>query len=407
MRTMAPPAATQVTEALVKLGAGIFLSLHCVRMGYAQYALDNMVFGVPVESAQQALTVIAPRAAAAAICGVTISTAAGSLYMALRWLATSRGTAASKGNILRLSRQLLRVAFPVCLGALVINLTSVIDLFSVMNRLGAAVSSGLPALIASHPGAGLGNMPETEIPNFLYGSYTGLAVTVFNLIPAMTASLGVSALPMMSALHAKGQRARLRLTVESILRVTAMVAVPAGMGLAVMARPILLLLFTQNPAETAVAAPLLQMLGAAVMFVAVAAPICSMLQAVGKVYTPVGLMLLGGSAKLTVNFLLVASPSINIKGAPVGTLLCYLIFMLGGVSALMRAVQTDINLVGIFAKPLAGGSVCCAVAYGSYRWLFGVSQNRLSVIPAVALGGCCYLGVLLLLRAFDENDLAL
>jgi stage V sporulation protein B len=39
------------------------------------------------------------------------------------------------------------------------------------------------------------SLGAAEIPNFLYGSYTGMAGTLFNLVPAMTASFATSALP--------------------------------------------------------------------------------------------------------------------------------------------------------------------------------------------------------------------
>ena len=33
------------------------------------------------------------------------------------------------------------------------------------------------------------------LPEYLYGSYSGLAVSIFNLVPAVTAGIGMSAIP--------------------------------------------------------------------------------------------------------------------------------------------------------------------------------------------------------------------
>ncbi|MBQ9990521.1 MAG: polysaccharide biosynthesis C-terminal domain-containing protein, partial [Lachnospiraceae bacterium] len=49
----------------------------------------------------------------------------------------------------------------------------------------------------------------------------------------------------------------------------------------------------------------------------------ALLQAMGKVNVPVVTMLTGGAVKLLVNYTLVGTPSINIHGAPIGTLCCY------------------------------------------------------------------------------------
>jgi stage V sporulation protein B len=163
-----------------------------------------------------------------------------------------------------------------------------------MNGLSAAARSDFTAFATSHPGAGLESMPLADVANFLFGSYTGLAVTVFNFVPALTASLGVCALPLVSALAAKGRRAQLRSTVESLLRITAVVAVPMGMGLAVMFGAGHAASVRRQPAEAAVAASLLRPLGAAAIFVSVAGPVNSMLQAVAGSTRPCGSCLSAG-----------------------------------------------------------------------------------------------------------------
>jgi stage V sporulation protein B len=81
-------------------------------------------------------------------------------------------------------------------------------------------------------------------------------------------------------------------------------------------------------------------------------------------------MLVGGALKLAVNLVLVRIPSINIAGAPWGTIACYLFLMLFGCAALMREVGDSLNLVGIFLRPVLAGTVCCLAARGSYALLF-------------------------------------
>lgn len=406
-RNMVPTAFSQVAEAVVKLGAGIYFAISCVDWGYRQYQTDKIVFDVAVDTLEQAQAVIAPYAAAAAVAGVTVSTAAGCLFIALRYAFAPRRTFGERSDA-HYAAPLLKMALPVCLGALVVNLTSMIDLVSVMNSLARAVAGDFAALAAGYPNAGLDAMPREEIPNFLFGSYSGLAVTVFNLVPALTATLGVCALPMVSAMAAKGNRARLRAAIEAVLRITAVVAVPMGMGLAVMAQPILSILFSGNPAEVAVAVKLLRPLGAAAVFVSAVAPINSMLQAMGRVYTPVRLMLVGGCLKLVINLALVRIPSVNIFGAPWGTIACYLFLMLAGCRALTREDGGDINLVGIFARPLAAGAACCAAAYASHRLLGSIIFNEvMRLLISMGLGAVCYLAGLAMLRALPREDFVL
>ena len=166
------------------------------------------------------------------------------------------------------------------------------------------------------------NTPQDEIPNYLFGAYN-MSVTLFNLIPALTTTFGVSALPAVTAAWAARSKSLLRRNIESVWRVTSMIAFPAGFGICALAEPILTLVYQADPASIPIAAPILRVLGLAAVFVALSSPTNSMLQAVGKVNVPVKLMLLGGFLKLAVNFVLVPIPAVNIQGAPYGTLLCW------------------------------------------------------------------------------------
>lgn len=71
------------------------------------------------------------------------------------------------------------------------------------------------------------------------------------------------------------------------------------------------------------AAPLLSVLGIAVIFVSLTAPINSMLQGIGRVDLPVKLMLMGADIKFVTNFILLRVPQVGIMAAPLGSLLCY------------------------------------------------------------------------------------
>lgn len=410
-RNMRPTAASQVVEAAAKLVFGLLFAAAAVRYGLSCFAGGLPVYGLAAATEAEAYRAIAPIAAAAAVLGVTLSTAAGALYLALFHRAGfRRGTAKAMPDFERpkhLVRRLLSVALPVCLSALVINLTAIVDLVTVMNRLGRAITLDLPAVVASHPGARLDSIAAAELPNFLYGSYTGLALTVFHLVPSVTASLGVSALPMISELWAKKRRGPLRSSAESVLKITAAVAIPAGFGISVLSGPILSLLFHANQGEVLVAAPLLRILGIAAIFSAMTAPVNSMLQAVGRIYVPVKLMLIGGAVKLLVNVAAVAVPSVNVVGAAWGTLLCYAVILLGGLTVLLREIDANLNLVFLFARPFAAAVLCAGTAWSGFGFLFRATGSDFSVLPAIALGGLVYAVCLLLFRTVTPNDLAL
>lgn len=408
-RNMVPTAFSQMVEALVKLIVGLFLAFRCVTGGIQSFEITGSVFGVVVADRAEAMTVIAPYAAAAAVSGVAISTAAGSLVIALYHVLQKGEVTSGESNLSpgKAAALLIGMALPVSAGALVTNISSLVDLVSVMNRISLAAQNDWESLCRSHPDAMLQSMHAERVANFLYGSYTGLAVTIFNLVPALTAAIGICALPMIAALAAQGKLSQLRQQVESVIRVTIIIAMPMGMGICCLSEPILSVIFSSNPIEVAIAARLLRPMGIAAVFVAVAGAVNSMLQAVGRVYVPVKMMLGGATIKFLINWILISIPSVNISGAPWGTLGCYLFIMLGGTAALMRTVDGDIGLFPMFIKPLFASAICCMTALSILDALGSRYSDKLVLAIAILCGGCIYLVTLLLSGGIQEKDLYL
>ena len=157
-------------------------------------------------------------------------------------------------------------------------------------------------------------MTLSEIPNYLYGSYTGLAVTVFNLVPALTVTFGTSALPAVSSSWAVKNYQATKRNIQSILRITALVTIPAGLGVFALSGPILNLCFP--PGRRRRPSPP-QCCGGWRLggdFGGHGQPGQQHAQAVGRADVPVKMILAGGLVKLGCNYLLIAVPEINIKG---------------------------------------------------------------------------------------------
>lgn len=408
-RNMVPTALSQVVEAVVKLFTGLYFAFRCVESGMQSFYATNTVFGITVSSQAEAMTAIAPHAAAAAVSGVAISTAAGCLMVALHYVAQGheRLEGVCKHSTLKTSAMLMSTAFPVCAGALVTNLSSFIDLLSVMNRITLAAQRDWGSLCRSHPDAMLETMHAERVANFLYGSYTGLAMTIFNLVPALTASIGICALPMIAGLASQGRSTQLRQQVESVIRITIIIAMPMGLGICCLARPILSSIFDSNPVEVAIAVRLLRPLGIAAVFVSVSGAVNSMLQAVGRVYAPVKLMFGGAAIKLIVNWFLISQPSMNITGAPWGTLGCYLFIMLGGTTILMKSIDGNIGLFPMLLKPLISSLMCCFTALMVSNAISQTFSARIVLAISIICGGFIYLIVLIILGGIQENDLYL
>jgi stage V sporulation protein B len=143
-----------------------------------------------------------------------------------------------------------------------------------------------------------------------------------------------------------------RRIVTTSSRIAALFAFPAGIGLTVLAGPILSLLYPLQPEVTTAGAPLLMVLGIASIFVCIMLLTNSYLQAYGRVNIPVYTMLIGGVVKVAGNWILVGQPDINIHGAPIGTTLCFAVIVVINFFVVFRMLPERMKLMNTFGKPL-------------------------------------------------------
>ena len=409
LSNMVPTAKSQVLEAVVKLTAGTALSFGVTRYLQQTFLATGEVLGHAAATPAQANLWIFQYSAAAAILGVTLSTAAGALYMHLYFKA-------SGGKVIRptqrrdrlqqrdIGRRLLSIAIPISLATLVVNLTSIIDLMSVMNCLKGAITRDSAAILSMYSGLIPPEVTLDVLPEYLYGSYSGLAFSLFNLIPSITAALGISAIPSVTASYLSGSRERLNETVGSILRITLMVALPAGLGLSVLSGPILTLLYPARTMEAAIITPVLRVMGISSILVAVTTPINSILQAIGRERLPLLALSMGAVVKLGTNFFLVSQPQINIQGVPYGTLFCYGLIILISSAVLIFGAGIRLPLFSIFVKPLFCAGLCAATAHYAYGFLFASHGNTLRVLVAIAAAALVYVLALLLTGTITKAD---
>lgn len=410
LRNMYPTAVSQVVEALAKLCFGLWGASAALKYFMSEYYLLGTVAGRVCENPEAAHFAALPFAAAGAVGGIAVSCVLGAAYLWLRHRIAGDGiTPAELASSPKprgrreLLKRLFGLAVPVCLGSLVLNITTLIDISSITNRLAKAISDSPDTVLNMYGAAVPSAMPLSGVPNFLYGAYM-MSVTVFNLVPAITTTFGISALPVISGAWAAHNKAELTKNIETVLRVTAIVAFPAGCGLTALAGPILTLLYPGQFQVLPIAEPMLRTLGIAVMLVSLAAPVNSMLQAVGRVDIPVKLMLCGGCAKLVTNYMFIANPAVNIKAAPYGTLVCYVIIIFVSVPVLCRQAGVKLCLAQTFLKPLAASTLCGACAFSVFGLSRRVCGNSVSVLAAIAVSGVFYVLLLFLLRIIKKND---
>jgi len=364
MSNMVPTATSQVIEALSKLLIGFVAAFLLIRTGRDQAI-----------------------AAAGAVAGVTAGTILGAVFLLMR---RAFDRTPDIGGVPTMSsreatRRLLAIAVPITIGSGALALTNFIDTTLVMRRL--------------QESAGFSENEAT----WLYGAY-GLAQTMFNFPSAFIVPFASSVVPAVAAALARGDGKTASRTIETALRITSLLALPAAAGLSVLAGPILNMLFAARPDEALAATIPLNILAIAVFFNSVVLLTNAILQSLGKVRIPVYTMLVGAVVKISTNWILVGQPEINIKGAPIGTCLCYFVIMALNLAVILRAVKPAPNLLRTFARPLIATLIMAAATWAVYGIAGRFVPDKLAALAAIAVAVVVYFVLVILLRAVTRDD---
>ena len=176
--------------------------------------------------------------------------------------------------------------------------------------------------------------------NALYGSYTTMAVPIFNLIPSLITSVALALVPALTAAIEAGDVETQKSTARAAIRITALLSLPASLAVALYSRTMLTLLFRGEKAAVDAAAPMLSMLAFSIVFSGLITTTNAILQAYGHPRAPIVSMVAGSAVKLIGAYALIGIPSLNIYGAPISTFLCDALIV--GINMVLISRYTDV-----------------------------------------------------------------
>ncbi|MCH3971514.1 MAG: polysaccharide biosynthesis C-terminal domain-containing protein [Oscillospiraceae bacterium] len=397
LRNMIPTAVSQMIEAAGRLVFGLGFCAGTAAAAAREYAKNGTVWGTVQPSQEYARLAALPACAAGAVFGVTIGSVLAFFF--LYFYHRKNGDGLSEKELCRaplppragvLRRELLRTAVPIALGSLAVNLSTLVDAMLLNRRLDDLMQQAPAALLGIY-----GSLlpPEVirmqSVPSFLYGCYTN-ANTLFMLVPTVTQAFAMSALPSVTAAWAGGSRERLQRCVHTVLRLSAVVTFPMGLGLSVLGEPLCRLLFGARNAPQ-ITGHILSVLGIAAIFSALCTPVQSMLQAVGRVDLPVKFLFAGLAVKSILNYFLVGDPRFQVMGAAFGTLVCYFLILAASLAALHRVVKIKLHVFSYLGRALLTGGLCAAAAKLCWRLLSGRLPLWAGVLCAVAAAVFVYI----------------
>lgn len=364
---MTPTAISQMIEAVSKPLFGLALVYIVLKLGY----------GVEI-------------GAAGAIAGGTLGAVIGAGYIIVVYLKHNKSLPVSyeKPDSSKTAlKRILAIAVPITVGSAGLQIINLLDTNITLARL-----QDVLGYTEKYSTSLIGLYGSTQA---IFGLPTGLIVPLaISVIPHITSNLALDRI--------KGAKR----VEESAIRITALFSLPCGVGLVVLAMPILRLIYSNlSASELAISTPLMAIQGVAVIFNCLVLLTNSILQAHGRVSDPIYTMFFGGIVKVCVNWFLVAK--IGIVGAPIGTLICYILIAGLNIAIIRRKLTTKPKFFSLFVKPSFAAILMGGAAWLVYSVLSRLISLNLSCLCAVAAGGFVYLILVVALGIITKDDLEL
>lgn len=373
-QNMYPTAISEVIEAAGKLVVGVLLANYAIKQGYPSYKI-----------------------AAYAILGLTIGVAAGMFFLVVCkfFFKESRYNEAVIENDLpvrsnkTLVKELIIIAVPIMLSSSVMSLTNVFD-----------------GMITSRQLQSIGYTAESA--REIFGNYKTLAVSMFNLPPALIYPISYSITPLLSgvvAVDSENSKERAKQIMNGSLRIAALISIPCALGMSVLSEPILELFF--NKAASEMVAPLLSVLSISVFFVGMLAITNSILQAHRFERKPIISMVAGSIVKLVSSTVLIGTASIGMYGAPIGNCLCYMTIMLFNFGFIAKYIGFTPDIKSVLLRPFVASVVCAAAAIGSYKLFSIFISGKITTLLAIACAAFVYCLMIFIIKAVTKEDIML
>ncbi len=415
-RNMVPTALSEIIEACIKMIVGLSLAYIVMKVGMSQYQETKTIFSLTFATEQEAMYTLIGFSVASAIFAISLGGFVS--YIALRIMYNRNKNAIPKEYFensvdARSQRetltQLIKTAIPIGLAAIVMSISSSIDTIIIQRVLYNMALTDREALLAQFGGNLDSHIPlhptksnPITIHTYLMGAFS-CALTVMQLITAVTQVFGTSAMPSVTDAYTKGDKRELKKSIETVLKLTMLVTLPAGIGMFVLPYEIISLLYSGYVAQ--VAAGVMRVMGLSVIVVAVSTPICSMLQGVGRVDLPLKLYSIAMVIKLATNYFFVSIVSINIVGGAVGSLVSFTFVCIVGMYFLIKKAQVVPDFLNTTIKPLFSAVLCGVAAYVSYQFISTLISGTVSTLLSIGIAVIVYAVSLLLMRTFNESEI--
>ncbi len=238
----------------------------------------------------------------------------------------------------------------------------------------------------------------------LYGIYSGEFRLIFNVPMGLTSSIAIALIPMITAAVVMGNKDVIVDKIESIIRLTTIVAIPCAMGLLVLATPVMHVLFGE---DTQIAINLLRLGSVTIILYSLTTVTTAILQGLNNLRAPV----INSAAALFIHIIflviMLTYADMNIYALAFGDLVFTFTMLSLNLLSMYKTIGFRSEILRTYIIPFVASFIMAGICYFIYKVLYFVTRRELiPMVLAILVGIIIYFVSIVLFGGIDEEEMS-
>lgn len=252
-------------------------------------------------------------------------------------------------------------------------------------------------------------LPETTVSAF-YGLFSSQYNVLINVPIAIASSLSNAIVPDIAGSYAVNDQEAIKSNIDTAVRFILLIAIPCAVGIAVLAKPVIGLLFGPKYAVEGLSPRMLQVGAVSIVFYCLSTMTNGILQGLGKMRVPVKHSAISVAANVAVLVILIQTTNSNVYAIVLATVAFSVVMSILNARALTKFTGYRQDLKKSVLKPVfsAGimGAVIFIISWAFEQFISGASIGYAACLAvAVPVGMIIYFVFVIKLKTFSEEEL--
>ncbi len=242
-----------------------------------------------------------------------------------------------------------------------------------------------------------------ELKTINWGIYSGKYKVLINLPIALASAMCSALVPSLTANISNQNKQAARDKIASAIRVTMLVTIPCAVGLSILGKPIISMLW---PDDNSLAAKMLLFGTLSIVFYALSTLGNGILQGINKLHVPIINALIALALHLVIYFIMLKGMDLDIFAVIYANIFFSLIMCLLNHLAIYRYIGYHQEFKRTFFLPIVCSALMGAICFGAYHFIRLFAPDNISCIIAIIIAAIVYFIAMILLKGCSKSELS-